>query len=98
MYYTMSTKIYGDRTVFGYTGLGAGNSTGICSAYDAIQLINEDYKDCDWKYAKWDNDIFILDFERKVGNNQLIETVVLQPEAYAEFLVLKEWEKDNGFI
>lgn len=98
MNYIISTKIYGDRSVFGYSNSGNGAAMGGCSAKDAIDMLDEEYKEYDWKYARWVGDDLIIEFELKSGNDQIVETVELQPEVYSEFLILKKWEKDNGFV
>lgn len=98
MYYTLTTKILGDRTAFGYSYSGANDGTGRCSVRDAVEVLDEHFRDHEWKYPTWNGDILTVDFERKELANQIINTVELQPETYAEFLVLKKWEKDNGFV
>lgn len=98
MEYKVSTRILGDRSVFGYTGAGTGSFHGSCPSVDAIDLLNNDFDDYDWRYVRWNGDELIVEFERRNGPNQIIETVELMPTVYAEFLVLKKWEKDNGFV
>lgn len=98
MIYNITANIYGDRSVFGYGHSGAGASSGQCSAKEAYDVLNEEFEGNDWSYVKWKGDILTVDFETKDQNNQRINTYTLQPETYSEFLVLKKWEKENGFL
>lgn len=94
----IKTDVRGDRSVFGYLGEGDGLGSGQSSVRDTLAYIEEEYSDYEWKGSRWNGDDMILEFERREGTNQLIETVRLRPEAYSEFLVLKKWEKDHGFL
>lgn len=97
MIFSIETKIYGDRSVFGYFGSGEGVSAGTSTAYEAISLLDDEYKEYEWKYVRWNNGAMTIEFERKVDTSQMIETVTLRPESYFEIALLKEWEKNNGF-
>lgn len=98
MLYSIKHSIYGDRTVFGYTHTGAGESVGACSVKEAIDMIDEEYKEYEWTNSRWNGDDLILDFEKKEQANQIVETVELQPEVYSEFIVLKKWEKTHEHL
>lgn len=98
MIYNITTNIYGNRSVFGYGNSGAGTSSGNSSAKDVYDILNEEFREHDWSYIKWDGDVLTVDFESKRQNNQFISTYTLQPETYSEFLILKKWEQENGFL
>lgn len=98
MKFQITTDIKGNRSAFGYLGRGKSDYAGTCNTADAIEILDEDRRDYEWVYTRWDNDDLIVEFERKEGANQMTQFVRLIPEVYAEFLVLKKWEKDNGFI
>lgn len=98
MIFSIETKIYGDRSVFGYTGVGDGFSAGESTGYEAVDLLNDEYKEYEWKHVRWIGPAMVIEFERKVEASQMIETVTLQPESYFEITLLKEWEKNNGFV
>lgn len=98
MYFTLTTRIHGDRTAFGYSHSGVHDGTGRCTVKEAVDLLNENLSEFEWAHSKWSGDVLTVEFERQEGNDQFINLVELQSEAYAEFLVLKKWEKDNGFI
>lgn len=98
MIYKIQSSIYGDRSVFGYGHSGSGSSIGQSSAKEVYDVLNEEYREHDWSYVKWNGDILTAQFESKQQNNQLINTYTLQPETYSEFLILKKWEQENGFL
>lgn len=98
MIFNIETKIYGDRSVFGYFGKGEGFTSGNSSAFEALELLDEEYTEYEWKNLRWSGDTMIAEFEQKIEASQMIETVTLQPESYYEFVLLKDWEKTNGFF
>lgn len=98
MIFTITHTIYGDRTVFGYSGKGAGDASGVCSASQAIDLLNTERTDYDWTYTKWDENTLIVEFEKRKLGNQIIETIALQSEGQLEKTTLINWEKNNGFV
>lgn len=96
MYYKVDNRIYGDRSVFGYSHDGGANASGSCSSADAVDILDESRSDHDWCYVKWEGDTLTVQFERRETTNQVVEEVTLTPEYYAEFLILKKWEITNG--
>lgn len=56
-------------------------------------MITQEYKEYDWTYSKWVDGNLVLEFEKRVRSDQIIETVELYPEFLPEFNYLKKWEQ-----
>lgn len=98
MIYKITTKVLGGRSAFGYTHSGKSSSAGKTSGAEAIDFLDRYKKMHDWSYLTWHGDDMTVEFEDRNDGQQIIEEVLLIPEWFGEYALLKKWETDNGFV
>lgn len=98
MLFSVNTTIKGNRSVFGYSGQGSAGSGGKTDPFEALDLALSMKDRHDWTYLSWQGDTMHLTYESKIGPDEQTQTLVLHPETYFEFQLLKNWEINNGFF
>lgn len=98
MLFSITTSIKGDRSVFGHSSEGTAGGGGVTDVYDALDVALAMKDEHDWAYLSWSGDTMILEFDSKHGPDQHSQKMILSPENLYEFTLLKDWERNNGFL